>query len=84
MWMMRLPDLDAARPACPALDRGGGVLALLGGEALGFGQVGAEPGVLLLEGGDEPGRAVPPGLLSFGVCLGHSGWPAFRYVTNVP
>lgn len=66
-----------------AVDRGGRVLALLGGEAFCFGQGVAEPGVLLLEGGDEPGSAVPPGLLSFGVCLGHSGWPVFRYVTNV-
>ena len=40
-------------------------VALLGGEALrsgeGVGQVGAEPSVLLLEGGNELGAAVPPG-----------------------
>jgi len=38
---------------------------LLGGEALrsgeGVGQAGAEPSVLLLEGGNELGAAVPPG-----------------------
>ncbi len=58
-----------------AVDRCGRVPALVGGEAFGFGEGVAEPGVLLLEGGNEPGSAVPPGLLSFGVCLRHSRWP---------
>ena len=61
----------AAGVAVAAVDCGGRVPALLGGQVFGFGQVGAEAGVLLLEGGDEPGSAFPPGLLSFGVCLGH-------------
>ena len=70
MWMMRLPDLDAARPACPALDRGGGVLALLGGQTFGVGervgQLAAYVGELDLEGGDAVGLALPEGSLPFG------------------
>jgi hypothetical protein len=56
-----------------AVDCGGGVSALLGGEAFGFGegvgQLAAYAGELGLEGGDAVGVALPEGSLPFGGCL---------------
>jgi hypothetical protein len=80
------PDVAAAGPAVAAVDRGGGVLALAGGQAFGFGQcvgqlaadvveLGPQLGALRLEGGDEPGPAFPPGSLPL------SGASAFPLVS---
>jgi hypothetical protein len=64
-----LPDVVAAGVAGAGFDCGGWVPACLSGEPAGLGervgQVGAEPGVLLLEGGYPVGLAAAEGPLPF-------------------